>query len=77
MPASSSGGSSTITKHSPYPWYIFRAHLSENLAAATMELRSDAIGHLDEIVKEGANQCPGGLLPLWTTAFSRRTRLAR
>jgi pyridoxine 4-dehydrogenase len=27
------------------------AHLSENLAAATMELRSDAIGHLDEIVK--------------------------
>ena len=27
------------------------AHLRENLAAATMELRSDAIGHLDEIVK--------------------------
>jgi aryl-alcohol dehydrogenase-like predicted oxidoreductase len=27
------------------------AHLSENLAAATMELRSDAIGQLDEIVK--------------------------
>jgi hypothetical protein len=23
----------------------------------------------------GANQFPGGLLPLWTTAFSRRTRL--
>jgi hypothetical protein len=22
----------------------------------------------------GANQFPGGLLPLWTTAFSRRTR---
>jgi pyridoxine 4-dehydrogenase len=30
------------------------AHLRENLAAATMELPSDAIGHFDEIVKRSS-----------------------
>src|ERR1700680_4707052 len=55
----------------------FNESSSEAIDGSLWRGRSAEYQPCNLAVPGGANQFPGGLLPLWTTAFSRRTRLIR